>query len=251
MSEIYLLERIGNIDEKYIEMANKASVKKRNWYIPTIAAACVAILLCLFFVTRNYNVTDEIKTNEIILEKSKGIKVSFTDETINIETHADLIELTEEQIFNDFNNVIIRGTVQEIHNIAINNGSDIEYNALLKISVSSVIRGDCEEGMEIDILIPCPINEDIWVEDTGVISQAKVGVEGIFMPIIYDESSYSDYGDGHILYMIDIAKYGLADGERFVFLDVGEKLAFANYAFPKLSQQMSLDDIEEYIKSKK
>ncbi len=251
MNEMYLLERIGNIDEKYIEIANKTVQRnshsvfnlKKRWYIPAIAA-CV-VLLCLFLITRNYNVE-----NKIVLEKSKGIQASFTDEAINIISSADLVELTEEQIFNDFNLIIIRGTVKNIRNIVIDTGSFTEYNALITIDISSVIKGDCKVGTEIDILIPCPINEDIWVEDTGVISGVRIGMEGIFMPVIYDESSYADYGDGHILYMTDIAAYGLMDGERFAFLEDGRKLSFFEWTFTNISSHFTLDDVERYIESR-
>jgi hypothetical protein len=48
---------------------------------------------------------------------------------------------------------------------------------------------------------------------------------------------------------MDIAQYGLMDGERFAFIDTGNGLIFARDAYKSIETADSLEECESYIES--
>ena len=115
------------------------------------------------------------------------------------------------------------------------------------IVIDEVYQGDLEPGEQITMLIPCPIDEyNIWVEDTSVISQLESGMEGIFMPWIYDKDSYIEM-NGAVLMLRDLAVCGLADGMRWAFLNTDHGLVYERWAYPGTGNATNLDDIEAYV----
>ena len=115
--------------------------------------------------------------------------------------------------------------------------------------MDAVYRGNCSPGTIASVVIPCPINSEVWVEDTGVVSAMRPGMSGIFMPMVYDTSSiYSE--NGATLYWQDLAPYGFSDGERFAFLKTDQGLVFARDAYPSLANATTLDAVEQFIYSK-
>ena len=215
------------------------------------AAVLVVALTVGLFINNNSDGT-------IALKESTGkVKVSFVeveDLLDNIpggNASGNLIYLTEEEIVNNYNSSIFSGTVEDIKNISIDFGDGItEYRAIATVSIEKMIKGVEKVGDKVEILLPASIaldgSEKIAIEDTYIIAKIKVGMKGIFMPIIYTEEHYWEENDSK-LFLKDIAKYGLMDGMRFAILESKSGEIF-NSAFSGINSNNTLEEVEEYIR---
>ncbi|SEW22773.1 hypothetical protein [[Clostridium] fimetarium] len=249
MNNKQFYREIGEIHEDLIEEARivqkKCSSNKRWIKLVTVAASValivgVAVIGISLINSRN---------NAFHLSLSKGnIQVYYTNNTSNLQEDYDLVSLSEEELFSKCDTTIFKGTISEIKNIIVNLNGDELYMAIAKINVSKVYRGNCNENDTISMLLPCPISNHVWVEDSGTVSAMREGMTGIFMPTQYSES-YSREKNGTKLYYKDIADYGILDGERYAFLETEKGLVFSNLAYKSISNAKTLDEVETYIKS--
>lgn len=121
-------------------------------------------------------------------------------------------------------------------------------NRRLSNQVSKIYRGDVEENNEVKVLLPCTINDDVWIEDTGTVSSMREGMNGIFMLYPYEEDSVL-ITNHCSLYLKDLADFGFLDGERYAFLETEQGLLYYKSAYESLSNAQTLDDVEDYIES--
>jgi hypothetical protein len=210
----------------------------RRKLIPA-AAGFILIALVLTIVFRISNHTD------LIL--SGNISVRYIDKAPTFNNSYSLAErLTEEELFHKYNTDVFLGTVKEIKNIEISFGGSKEYRAIAKIKINKVYQGDKKNGEVTAILLPCPINTGVIVEDTEVISEIKVGVKGIFMPVKYDKESVEEV-NGERLYLTELAEYGLMDGVRFAFLETENGLIFDRVSYESVKEAVTIQEIEDYV----
>lgn len=237
-------QALGELDDKYISeaMTYRPKAKQRGWMRWAACAACVALVLA---AAGRWNAA---RQNRFPLsDRSANVTVRYADPTeASFTSRYSLIYLTEEELFTRFDTAIFKGTVAEIDNIEVAFGESKSYRAIAEIEVETVYRGPCAAGERVSVLLPCPITSGIWVEDTGVISQLRTGVTGIFMPIIYDESSIWEQ-NGAVLALTDVADYGFADGMRYAFLETEGGLVFAHSAYESIAGAANLEEIEAYI----
>ena len=244
-----IIRAIGGIDDELIERAAPKNKKIRNRFVPWLkwvmpVAACLIVAVVIIIVPLLNN-----NGNNFILNLSSGnVSVRYADKLPNLPSVSNmLIYLTEDELFHKYDTDIFSGTIKEIRNIEIDFNGHTDYRAFAKIKVDDVIRGDIKSGDIVSVLLPVPINvKGLWVEDTDVISQMKAGMSGIFMPLKYDESHYREEA-GAKLYFVDIAKYGLLDGERYVFLDTPKNLVFAQWAYESIANATTLYEVKQYI----
>ena len=226
-------------------LSDKANNSKRNKikllknkYSYGIIAACLLILFAIYPFLNNTSIPLKNSTGDV---SAKYVK-NFPKVNINY----DLVWLSEEEIFSKYNTSIFKGQIIDIKNIKIKLGNSSNYKAIAKIKLMETYRGKEKAGDIIEVLLPCPIDNNVWVEDTGVISKAKVGTVGIFMPIKYDETSiWSE--NNTTLYLSDICDYGFPDGERFAFLETKNGISYADFAYESIPKNPSLEDIKKYI----
>ena len=200
------------LEGKVIEM-NKVFKWKR--LAPIAACLVLAIAISIPFLNNgrgDFNLT----------LSDKGTKVSYVNKVPNINSSNCLVYLTEDELLADvyegYPVVIFSGTITEVKNIRLDfgDGSD-DYCAVAKIEVEDVLRGDMAPGETVSVLLPAPVGvEGFQVEDTGISSQMAVGVTGIFTPMKYDETSVRKQNNKKI-HLLDLAEYGLPDGERWLF----------------------------------
>ena len=213
---------------------------RRRPLISILVAACVLLIILgpkLFSRSHSINLPNSIG----------NVSVSYIKNPPNIDIKTELIWLSEEEIFTRFNTVIFKGTVISIDNIRMNFDGDYDYRAIAKIRVDKSYRGVDESiGEIVTVLLPCPINLNVWVEDTEIVSSLTEGTTGIFMPMRYNKESYIGKNNTK-LFLLDLAEYGFADGMRFAFLETPDKVKFYREAFPSISNAQTLEDIEEYI----
>lgn len=160
----------------------------------------------------------------------------------------NLMDMTEDELFSRWSPVVIRGTVSNIQHIEIDFNGETEYQSLITIHVSDVYRGDVQVGQDL-IVRADAIKETGQTTDASVISHVKQGMEGIFMPIPYDDEFIWEQ-NGATLRLKDIADYGFPDGERYLFLDTPNGLLFERDAYPSLQDMHSLDGIERWMISR-
>ena len=283
MKELDLLLAMQDIDENYVNCSvKKKHPKKRLWIGLSAAAACLALAAGLLLprLNQGYGVCSLYPTNQeqasqpdINAEEQNGNELSSNSETTEdklelpnssagvsvnyvnsfepVHTDASLVYFTEDELFTHFDTAIFRGSVTQIRNILVQMGRSEFFWSLATIQVSQVLRGSLEEGAETQILIHTPLSmEGVWVEDTDVISQLRVGMEGIFMPVFYTQENDFFQTGGETLNMRDLAPYGLPDGERWAFLDTPDGIAYAQFAYPSLDAPKSLDDVAVFVEEK-
>ena len=236
-------EAMSKIDSKYIDEAirYKKSGKKHNYIRWAASAACLALIIAVTasIAARTQN---QIKLSD----NSSNVTVCYTSSPIYMQSSSSLIFLTEEELFTHFNTAIFKGRIRNLNNIELNFNGDKNYRAIAEIEVETVYRGSCDIGDKVSVLLPCPIMEDYWVEDTDTVSVMQAGMTGIFMPIVYDDTSVREQ-NGARLALKDIADYGFADGVRYAFLETQNGLVFSRSSYESISDATTLDEIENYI----
>lgn len=257
MNAEMIFEAMGELDLRYVgeAMRFKGRGARRVWLRLAACAACLAIVVAGVFFARQRQVNEnwrelldsfrpafvEVRT------LSTGVEVRYIDTAPADSSSPCLIHLTEEELFTYFDTAIFRGTVGEIRNIELSFNGDRAYRAIAEIEVDKVYRGPCEAGETVSVMLPCPINADVWVEDTGVISQMREGMSGIFMPIIYNEENSRWEQNGAVLIQKELVDYGFADGVRYAFLETEDGLVFSRGAYESIADARTMDEIEEYI----
>lgn len=233
----YLSNSVSSVEEK-----NYKHGFKRKSLIPAFVVIAGVLLLTIVFTNKN-------NTYEIELPNSTGnVSVSYINSLpqTNVSELADLAWLTEDEIFNKIDTEIFKGQIMDIKNIEMDFDGMSEYCSIVRIKIEKIYRGEVAEGETVSILVPTPINTDIWVEDTGVVSAMREGMTGIFMPIKYNEDSSIEMNKAKI-YLRDLTEYGFYDGERYAFLETDNNLIFARWAFESIESANSLEEIEQYV----
>ena len=245
MKKEQLFEAIGGTDDDLLALSEKPVRKKYTWVKYAAAAACLILVLA---VALPIGISElDYRRNGITLsDDSYQVRAKYTERSPGVQTASSLINLTEEELFTHFDTAIFKGSVAEIENIELSFNGEKAYRAIARIRVETVYRGPCQEGDEVSVLLPCAIDTDTKVTDTEVVSAMRVGMQGIFMPMIYEETSYWEQ-NGARLALKDLAPYGLPDGERYAFLETGNDLVFARWAYESISDAATLEDIETYI----
>lgn len=190
-----------------------------------------------------------LNNSAIDLQYSTGnVSVKYVKHFTKVQSNNSLVWLSEEEIFNEYNTFIFQGEVIDIKNIKIEMGKNNEnYRAIASIKITENYRGNESVGDIAEVLLPCPIDTDEWVEDTDVISAIRVGTVGIFMPLKYDDKTSIWIENGAILYKTDICEYVFLDGERYAFLQTENGLSYAEWAFESIPENPTLEDIKAYI----
>jgi hypothetical protein len=161
--------------------------RAHNWKRLAPIAVCLvlAIAMAIPFLNRGGGDFD--------LKLSNGVKVNYVNNPPAIANKADLVWLTEDELFAanilGYEIVAFEGTVKEVCNIACDYNGRKDYRAIATIDISEVLRGRLEAGNTVTVLLPAPVGTNLQVEDTGVSSLITAGTTGIFLPIKYDESS--------------------------------------------------------------
>lgn len=231
----YLSSHVSQSQEEVV--AKK--VKNKKLYTAFAAAVCaLALMISIPMFTGS---------SDFELPNSVGnVSVKYVNKAPSPSSIADLEWLTEEELFRKYNTDIFMGRIEDIKNIKINFNDSIEYRAIAKIKIDKIYRGNGTVGETVSVLIPCPIDTNVQVEDTEVVSSMRVGMTGIFMPLKYDETSYREENGAKIC-LQDIAEYGFMDGERYAFLNSDNRLIFAKHAYKSIASATSLEEIEKYV----
>lgn len=241
MKSEQILRLLGEVDDRYIEesmMIERKPYQRLKWGAGLLIAVAAGFML---FTSNVWNEriplsTDSTANSVHIVDQSK-VTSDISEE--------NMMDMTEDELFSKWNPVVVRGTVTNIRHIEIDFNGETEYQSLITIHVSNVYRGDVQVGRDL-IVRADAIGETGQAEHMSGISHVQEGMEGIFMPIPYDDEFVWEQNDA-TLRLKDIADYGFPDGERYLFLDTPNGLLFERDAFPSLQGVDSLDEVEDWM----
>lgn len=241
MKSEQILRLLGEVDDRYIEesmMIERKPYQRLKWGAGLLIAVAAGFML---FTSNVWNEriplsTDSTANSVHIVDQSK-VTSDISEE--------NMMDMTEDELFSKWNPVVVRGTVTNIRHIEIDFNGETEYQSLITIHVSNVYRGDVQIGRDL-IVRADAIGETGQAEHMSVISHVKQGMEGIFMPIPYDDEFIWEQNDA-TLRLKDIADYGFPDGERYLFLDTPNGLLFERNAYPSLQGVDALDEVEDWM----
>lgn len=241
MKSEQILRLLGEVDDRYIEesmMIERKPYQRLKWGAGLLIAVAAGFML---FTSNVWNEriplsTDSTANSVHIVDQSK-VTSDISEE--------NMMDMTEDELFSKWNPVVVRGTVTNIRHIKIDFNGETEYQSLITIHVSNVYRGDVQIGRDL-IVRADAIGETGQAEHTSIISHVQPGMEGIFMPIPYDDEFVWEQNDA-TLRLKDIADYGFPDGERYLFLDTPNGLLFERDAYPSLQGVDALDEVEDWM----
>jgi len=233
---------LENLDPGLVE---EADTRRRPVWPKILAAACVAAGLAVFFLVAS----PEKPVEELPLVQSSGVTITPMDQQPPAisRSQADLVWLTEEELFTAADTEIFRGTVTQLQNLRIDYNGSLQWDAVAAIRVDEVFRGDLQPGAVVTVRLGFPVMEGLWVEDTDTLAALETGMSGIFMPTKYKEDAYREE-NGARLYLRELADYGFGDGVRFAFLEKEGQLIYARWAYPSLGNPSSLEDVAAFIR---
>ena len=244
-----LLRVIGDVDERFIAEAAPGTKRRRaGAWVKWAAAACACLAVCAAIVLPRLG-KDTRLPGWIKLSKETTAKVELAEGELPQSGGKDLlVYYSEEEMFAMEDLYIFRGTITDLTNLRIDFNGEQEVFCVVTIRAEKVYQGDIPVGKPVRMLVTCPINPDgsPAAEDHGLIAQVKIGMEGIFMPMICDENAIWEE-NGATLTMSDVAQCVLGDGVRWVFLETDRGLSYLRPAYPGARGSATLDDIEEYV----
>lgn len=236
-------EAMSELDNRYIDEAvrYRKSGKKHSYIRWAASAACLA-----FIIAVAATIADRAQNQIKLSDNSSNVTARYTSKPFFVQDSSSLIFLTEEELFTHFNTAIFKGRILNLNNIELDFNGEKNYRAIAEIEVETVYRGSCNAGDTVSVLLSCPVMKGFWVEDAETVSSMETGMTGIFMPIIYDDTSIREQ-NGARLALKDIADYGFADGVRYAFLETEDGLVFSRSSYESISDAATLDEIENYI----
>lgn len=241
------LDKMELIDPAYVEAADtKPEYRKNPWvkWVATVASFC--LILGAAAALLRFGANTDPQPGELVLSNQTTAKVSYGYDGSQAAKQ-ELVYLTEEELFAREKMYVFRGRVSELTNVTIDFNGAKEARCIATIVIDKVYQGELTAGEQITMLIPCAIGSSSKpMEDSGIIAQLEIRMEGIFMPWVYDENSFMEM-NGAVLMMQDLASCGLADGMRWVFLSVDSGVCFFQNAYPGAKDATSLDEIEAYV----
>lgn len=241
-------DAMNHIDEAIIEETETVRRTKKNrkksWIKWGVPAACLAVVLIV-----GVSVLNQPNNQIAISSNSSNVTVRYIKNPPTISGNGDIALLTEEEIFTMYDTAIFKGSISEIRNIELDFNGVKDYRAIAKIKVEKVYRGSCKANDIISVLLPCPIADGIWVEDTDVVSAMRVGMTGIFMPMAYDNENSIWEQNGARLIKKDIADYGFLDGLQYAFLETDDGLLFSKNSYESIDSATTLNEVEQYIET--
>ena len=238
-------DRTISILEK--ECINNNPVKRKSFNRRGLALGLSAAVLVLALgITSISKLSSKPAFNFTL---SKGVKAVYTTKAPAQSIKSDLVWLTEEEMVNQWSDIIVSGTVKEIKNIRLTIGDSKSYNSIVTLQVDQAIKGDAALGSTVQVLMPCPIGADGYkVEDTDVAACLSEGSKAILLAKEYDKDSIWQEGGG-TLYLMELCPYGVSDGLRFVFTEKDNKLIYESSAW-NISDGADIPQVMEYLKTK-
>ncbi len=156
--------------------------------------------------------------------------------------------MSPEEIFAQ-DTAIFRGTVREVHYFLVepDSGGMERYYTRAVVEVTDSIRGGLAEG-EAASLLWLGARGYMATSISGVLDSLDVGDEAVFMPIPTSRDTVWEEGNDSFCYA-DVADFYLSEGQRYVFADTAEGLAFDRGVYEEMADVETLDGVAAYIRA--
>lgn len=227
------------LDEQ--ELMNRVlNKRKRNhYYIFAIAMILVIGILS----------SSALFSRTIDLTQSTGhVKVKLMGSKFeNISTSASLIYLSENELFADWVTDSFYGEVKNIENIEMKIDDAVDYRAIITFEILDPIKTSEGNNQEVTILLPNQIASDIKQSESDFSSQLTLGTRAVILANRYGESSIYQVNES-ILYLQELATFGLPDGIRFCMLENPDgTFHYTPDVFTSLADGKNYFDIKNHI----
>ena len=260
-----LLDKLALADPAFIEEAEakaEAKPKRKHTWLKWGAAAAACIAAAAAAVTliprgvfigsdplQGVSASDEPEVSAqpapIELSERSTVHVYYGYEGSVNKTK--LFFLSEEEMFSMEDRCIFRGRVLELTNIILEYDEERMTRCIATIIVDKVYKGDIIPGGSVEVLLPNGVSLGGYPgEDCGIAMGIADCSEGIFMVKEYSEDEYETIHGG-VIYLTDLAPYGITDGLRWMFLATDKALVFSRESYPGARSAKDLDDIEKYV----
>ena len=239
-----LLKGIGGLDAP-LESGEEAAVQpkrksqKGRWLVgATVVAAAAAVLL---FARGGSEPQFELARS------TDGVRAEAVETPLEGTASAESIGvfLTEEEIFAQ-ELVPFAGEVVRVQNLRLTVGGSVMYRAVIDVKVTQSLSGGPDAGETVSLLLPNPLMEGVWVEDSDVTSALAPGAQAVFLATRYGEESCYEAG-GESLCLMDLAQFGLMDGVRYTFAETAEGMRFAQEVYTGLSANCTIEEAWDYV----
>lgn len=241
-----MLDSILEDNQSGLRQKTRASALK--WALPLAAVAVLGFVVMMPLL--------KSEKVDFVLEGSKGVTVRYIKDPPAVNHNQDktsLVWLEEDELlashFNGSEIVIFEGMVSEVRNIVCDFDWTKAYMAIAWITVQDSLRGNLMPGSTVTVLLPGPVGNEMRQEDTGISFRLRAGVSGVFMPVRYDENALYSVGDNSLALM-DLAEFGLPDGMRWMFLQIGQDLVYERGSYPSFTGSRNLGDVKAVISAK-
>lgn len=255
----FIADVLNEIDNEFITEAAfpKKKQKKLNWKQMGAIAACFIITIFAIRPLIEYAILKDDTIKMEMVEESIVPKFSYGVEIVRINQPPNSIEeresesslvtwLEPEEIFAKDTH-IFRGIISEMNYYKSTGGYE-SYFTVISVEVTDVYRGDMTRQNRYKIYLP--ILPGIMMNSiAGDLDKLEVGSEAIFMPYIAAEESGIGSGNSFFSYA-DVADYYFSEGMRFLFLSTDKGVSYESdlYNIPSANNNVTLDDVAEYIK---
>lgn len=242
-------ELINNTKSRmYAELNKKASKvsAKSTRYAAIIAVSFALVLLISLTISQ---LTNNTRDNSIqLIRSTDGVSVYYIDKppTIEIST-IGRPQMSEEELING--ELVFKGNIKDIQYVHVDFEKSSTYLAIFTIKVDTVYQGELRQRETIKVMSQRTYT---GVEETGkiamdeILSQAKAGMNGIFIIRSIDEESYIEEGTER-LYLQDLSPYTFQlAGECSAFLEGSEEVIY-DKSFKSLSEDATFEQVEQYI----
>lgn len=155
--------------------------------------------------------------------------------------------LSPEEIFAQ-DTAIFRGTVRELHYFRVEpdfGGMGCYYTRAL-VEVTDSIRGNLTAG-ETCTLLWLGAKGYLSTSLSGPLENLDAGGEAVFMPTCTDQDTGWQEGKSYFCYA-DLADFYLGEGQRYVFANTAEGLAFDRSVYEEIAEAETLDEVAAYIR---
>lgn len=185
---------------------------------------------------------------EIALARSKGVRVTYTRGWK--QAAAAPAPLTSEEIFHNYSNTIIRGTIRSVRNLEIDyGGGETAQKALAVIAVTKVLSGNAAAGSTVTVLLPKSVDSASANAASVVTDCFQSGVEGIFLLCGVTGESRAE-GNGRIFYYDDICDFFMFGEDHFAVVRSGDSVRFNADLFDgEVSAFATLEEAEAKIRA--
>ena len=264
MTREELFRAVGEVrEDQILDAAEKPNRTAHRWRRYGALAACLAVVLAGAFGVSRLGIggASDQETAQESADAPAAPQYSVGTEAREIDgsgwgglfnggvsSDASLVWLDLEEIL-AMDTAIFRGTVTGLRYFEVTVDGSTLYYTVASVEVSDCLRGDLAAGDTYNVLYtgaPGRMTTSI----SGDLENLEEGSEAVFMPHVATPDTGWRGGEDYFCYA-DLAELYFDEGRRFLFLDTGEGVSYAEevYHIPASDgETVTLDDVTAWLR---